>query len=143
MKEQYANLITEDLQFGFKENSSTIICTQLLIETIEYYNSNNTDCVMLLLDASKAFDRIEYSTLFNNLRSRNMSPVTLRLIMNMYISQKMQVRFNNLLSSQFNVGNGVKQGDVLSPILFTVYLDSLIKTLKIKETLVVKLATIF
>ena len=93
MKEQYASLITDDLQFGFKENSSTIICTQLLIKTIEYYNSNNTDCFMLLLDASKASDRIEYSTLFNNLRNQNMCPVTLRLIMNMYISQKMQVRF--------------------------------------------------
>ena len=104
MKEQYASLITDDLQFGFKENSSTIICTQLLIETIEYYNSNNTDCFMLLLDASKAFDRIEYSTLFSNLRNRNMCPVTLRLIMNMYISQKMQVRFSNVLSSQFTVG---------------------------------------
>ena len=52
---------------------------------------------------------IEYSTLFNNLRNRNMCPVTLRLIMNMYISQKMQVRFSNELSSQFTVGNGVKQ----------------------------------
>ena len=130
MKEQYARLITDDLQFGFKENSSTIICTQLLIETIKYYNSNNTDCFMLLLDASKAFDRIEYSTLFNNLRNPNMCPVTLRLIMNMYISQKIQVRFNNVLSSQFTVGNGIKQGVVLSPILFAVYLDSLIKTLK-------------
>ena len=109
MKEQYASLITDDLQFGFKENSSTIICTQFLIETIEYYNSNNTDCFMLLLDASKAFDRIEYSTLFNNLRNRNMCPVTLRLIMNMYISQKMQVRFSNVLSSQFTVGNGVNK----------------------------------
>ena len=46
--------------FGFKENSSSITCTQLLVETIEYYNINNTDCYMLLLDASKAFDRIEY-----------------------------------------------------------------------------------
>ena len=79
MKEQYASFITDDLQFGFKENSSTIICTQFLIETIEYYNSNNTDCFMLLLDASKAFDRIEYSTLFNYLRSRNMCPVTLHV----------------------------------------------------------------
>ena len=64
---------------------------------------------MLLLDASKAFDRIEYSTLFSYLRSQNMCSVTLRLIMNMYISQKMQIRFNNVLSSQFTVGNGVKQ----------------------------------
>ena len=56
MKEQYDSLITDDLQFGFKEKSSTIILTQLLIETIKYYNSNNTDCFMLLLDASKGFD---------------------------------------------------------------------------------------
>ena len=85
---------------------------------------------MLLLDASKAFDKIEYSTLFNNLRGRNMCPVTLRLIMNMYISQKMQVRCSNVLSGRFTVGNGAKQGGILSPILFTVYLDSLIKTFK-------------
>ena len=44
MKEQYTFLITDNLQFGFKKNSSTIICTQLLVKTIEYYNSNNTDC---------------------------------------------------------------------------------------------------
>ena len=69
-----------------------------------------------------------------------MCPVTLRLIMNMYISQKMQVRFSNVLSRQFTVGNRVKQGGALSPILFTVYLDSLIKTLKQR---VVKLATNF
>ena len=91
---------------------------------------NNTDCYMLLLDASKAFDRIEYASLFNQLRSRNMFPVTLRLIMNMSISQKMQVRFDNTLSNQFTVGNGVKQGEGLSPILFTVYIDIVINNLK-------------
>ena len=48
MKEQYASLTTDDI----RENSSTItsIYTHLLIETIECYNSNNTDYFMLLLD---------------------------------------------------------------------------------------------
>ena len=54
---------------------------------IEYYNSNNTDCFMLLLDASKAFDRIEYVRLLTLLRLRNMCPLVLRLIMNMHISK--------------------------------------------------------
>ena len=38
IKDQHLSLITDDLQFRFKENSSTITCTQLLVETIEYYN---------------------------------------------------------------------------------------------------------
>ena len=130
IKEQHSSLITDDLQFGFKENSSTIICTHLLIETIEYYNSNNTDCFMLLLDASKAFDRIEYVRLFTLLCLRNMCSLVLRLIMNMYISQRMQVRFGTAMSSHFSISNGVKQGGVLSLILFTIYIDNLIIQLR-------------
>ena len=115
IQDQHVSLKTDDLQFGFKENTSTIICTQLLIETVEYYNSNNnTDCFMLLLDASKAFDRIEYFRLFELLRDRNMCPIVLRLIITMYISQKMQVRWGEIVPSQFSVSNGVKQGGVMS-----------------------------
>ena len=85
---------------------------------------------MLLLDASKAFDRIEYVRLFKLLREKNMCPIVLRLIIAMYISQMMQVRWGEILSKQFPVRNGVKQGGVSSPVLFTVYLDNLLKTLK-------------
>ena len=49
IKEQHSSLITDDLQFCFKENASSIICTQSLIETIEYYNSNNTDCFFYVI----------------------------------------------------------------------------------------------
>ena len=48
------------MQFGFKENSSTITCAHLLAETIEYYIGNNTDCFMLLSDVLEEFDIIEY-----------------------------------------------------------------------------------
>ena len=85
---------------------------------------------MLLLDASKAFDRIEFVRLFKLLRERNMCPIVLRLIIAMYISQMMLVRWGEILSKQFPVGNGVEQGGVLSLVLFTVYLDNLLKTLK-------------
>ena len=55
-------------------------------ETIDYYTENKTDCYLLLLDASKAFDRVEYNQLFNRLRDRNMRPIVLRLLINMYIN---------------------------------------------------------
>ena len=38
----------------------------------------------------------------------------------------MQVRFGTAMSSYFSISNGVKQGGVLSPILFTIYIDNLI-----------------
>ena len=94
------------------------------------YNENNTDCYLLLLDASKAFDRVEYVKLFKMLKDRNMCPIVLRLLMNMYVNQKIQVRWNNLLSSQHNISNGVKQGGCLSPNLFSVYVNHLITKLR-------------
>ena len=56
---QYDSLSTDVLQFSLKK-SSAVIWTSILLDTIEYYNENNTDCYLLLLDASKAFDRVEY-----------------------------------------------------------------------------------
>ena len=46
---------------------------------------------LLLLDASKAFDRVEYVKLFTILRHRKNSPIVLRLLMNMYNNQQIQV----------------------------------------------------
>ena len=42
----------------------------------------------------------------------------------------MQVRFGTAMSSHFSISNGVKQGGVLSPILFTIYIDNLIIQLR-------------
>ena len=53
------------------------------METIEYYNENGSDGYLLLLDASKAFDCVEYVNLFNTLRDRNLCPIVLRIIINM------------------------------------------------------------
>ena len=132
LKLQHASLFTDLLQFGFKPNSSTVICTSLLRDTIEYYNENGSDCYLLLLDASKAFDRAEYVRLFCTLSDRNMCPIVLRLLMNMYINQSFQVKWNNIISSQSHVSNGIKQGGCLSPTLISVYLNKLIETLRNK-----------
>ena len=40
---------------------------------------------MLLLDASKAFDCVEYVKLFSDLRERKLCPIVLRLLVNIYI----------------------------------------------------------
>ena len=82
---------------------------------------------MLLLDASKAFDRVEYVNVFSDLPERKLCPIVLRLLMNMCVNQCLQVRWNSLVSDRFSIANGVKQGAGLSPILFSIYMDKLIK----------------
>ena len=75
----------------------------------------------MLLDASKAFDIVEYVNLFKQLKDRNMCPILLILLMNMHVNRKIQVRWNNVLSSQHNISNGVKEGGCLFANLFSVY----------------------
>ena len=83
-----------------------------------------------MLDASKAFDRVNYCKLFATLLKRNISPIVLRLLLFMYTHQSLRVKWGSTLSKQFSVMNGIKQGGVLSPILFAVYTDGLFERLK-------------
>ena len=65
MNKQSKKLSTSDYQFGFKKGCSTIICSILLSETVEYYVSNHSSVFVLLIDASKAFDRVSHLALFS------------------------------------------------------------------------------
>ena len=121
---------TSNNQFGFKENISTNMCTFVLNETISYYTKNGSPVYALFLDASKAFDRVNYVKLFKKLLEKGMSPITVRLLLSMYINQKIQVKWNSKLSEPFSVKNGVRQGGILSPLLFSLYMDELLSELK-------------
>ncbi len=120
------SLSSSSLQFGFKGGTSTTQSTFILNETVSYYNFNHTNMYAEFLDARKAFDHVQYCKLFNELVNHNISPLALRLLLNMYTKQTLQVRWRNAMSQQFTLCNGVKQGGILSPILFAVYIDGLL-----------------
>ena len=98
LNQQAVKLKTSDQQFGFKEKSSTTMCTFVALETIEHYKSNGGHVHTLLLDASKAFDRVDYIKMFDKLLDRGMCPLTVRLLLNMYTKQKLQVKWDNCIS---------------------------------------------
>ena len=102
----------------------------MIKETVDYYKSKGGAVYGLSLDASKAFDRVDFCKLFNLLIERNVNPIIIRLLMHMYTNQKNIVRYNQSFSNLFDISNGVKQGGILSPTLFCVYIDSLLKDLK-------------
>ena len=63
-------------------------------------------------------------------RDRKMCPLVMHLLMNMYINQQIQVKWNSTMSMKSSINNGVKQGGCLSLDLFCVYLNKLIEILR-------------
>ena len=122
-------LLSSQLQFGFKQNSSTAMCSYLVQEVISHYESSGNSVFCIMLDASKAFDRLQFCKLFNELRQKLICPLIIRVLIFMYTNQLLSVKWNDKLSKSFKVLNGVKQGGVLSPVLFCLYLDVLLNKL--------------
>ena len=67
------HLKTCDMQIGFKPNHSTVLCTAIYIETINYYVNEGSNVYSCLLDVSKAFDRVHWGRLFKILIERKVS----------------------------------------------------------------------
>ena len=111
-------------------NHSTVLCTAIYIETINNYINEGSNVYSCLLDASKAFDRVHWGSLFKILIERKVSFLFKRLLLDSYLRQLSCVSWGLFKSRNFSFINGVKQGGVLSPILFTLYIDKLLIRLK-------------
>ncbi len=82
-----------------------------------------------MLDASKTFDHVNYCKLFNILLDNKVCSLYCGLLLDLYLKQKFRVRWDSTYSQYFNVSNGVKQGSVISQILFCIYMDRLLNEL--------------
>ena len=123
-------LVTSNLQFGFKRKLSTTLCTGVLTEIASHFVKNGSDVYACLLDATKAFDRVHFGKLFRILIARGMPPFIIRILLDAYTRQSICATWGSSKSRRFSVRNGVKQGGVLSPILFTVYFDEMLNRLQ-------------
>ena len=120
----------DQLQFGFQPKASTTMCSWLATSVIDHYNRHGSVVYGCAMDLSKAFDMVEWMELFKVLQAKNVSAIFLRTLLYVYSHQSCTVKWNGCLSNTFTVTNGVRQGAVSSPILFSLYIDELFKILR-------------
>ena len=125
---------SSDSKYAFKAKHSTIHCVTVVKEVINYYNSNGSVVYGCMLDASKAYDHVNFGRLFSVLLKKKTPGIILRFIYNSYVNQRVKTEWKGTFSKYFSVYNGVKQRSILSPILFNCYLDVLLKDLNHSKT---------
>ena len=82
------------------------------------------------MDMSKAFDLVKHSVMFKNLLDAGLPAIFIRLLIFIYVNQFANVSWDGSLSSIFSLSNGVRQGAVLSAILYCFYVNDLFKILR-------------
>ena len=74
-------LHSSDMQFGYKQGHPTTLCTLILKEVVHHYLNSCSNVYSCLLDASKAFDRVYYGTLFRVLLTKCVPMYFIRLVL--------------------------------------------------------------
>ena len=123
-------LETSSYQFGFKKGKSTVHALFCLKETINYYIDHGSRVFCSFLDASKAFDRLVHSGLFIKLIQRGIPKSFLDILIFWYDGLLCRVRWDGFYSEWFSITAGVRQGGILSPDLYSIYVDDLISALQ-------------
>ena len=116
-------------QYGYQTGKGTEFCCALLNDSVAYFNEDGSAVYMCTLDAVKCFDNMWHEGLFYKLMSR-MSIIYWRLLFNWYKSMRATIRLNNEFSQFLNITKGTRQGSVLSPHLFNVFIDDLMRDLE-------------
>ena len=90
------NFMSSDMQFAYKTQHSTALCSVVFFKTLPYYRQNGSQGFSCLLDASKAFDRsIHYEKLFNMLIGRNLPAFIICILFGSYTKQEFRAMWNS------------------------------------------------
>ena len=129
------NYITErsvlsDEQNGFRESRSCEDHIYVLDTVVNSRLSQNKSVFACFVDFSKAFDLINRDQLMLQLLNKKIDGKFYWSLKSIYLDTSSCLKINGEFTDFFNIPNGVRQGDPLSPTLFSLFLDDLIKELK-------------
>lgn len=114
-------------QFGFRDALGTreaLFAVQVLFQRCR---DVNCDIYVCFVDYQKAFDRVKHDELLSLLEDIGIDDKDLRIIKNLYYNQTANIRVDNQLTEAISIERGVRQGCILSPMLFNVYSENIFK----------------
>ena len=126
--------ILEQNQIGFRKGYQTsdhIFTIRALIEN--YFKNNKGPLYVCFVDFKKAFDSVDHKLLLQQLVTYGIKGNFLKVISSLYDKVKSCVRGNDNLTDIFPCNRGVRQGCLLSPVLFALYLNDLNRHLKVSS----------
>ena len=94
------------------------------------------DVYACFIDYEKAFDRANHKRIISCLKDIGLNGKDIRLIVNLYWSQKAQIQLEQDISGDIMRKRGVRQGCVLSPCLFNLYTEMIFRQIEDMEGVV-------
>lgn len=117
-------------QFGFVEGKGTTNAIFILRTLIERSIAINKDLYLCFIDYTKAFDRVRHEEMMKLLEKLQVDGRDLRIIKNIYWKQTAAMKVINEIGVFQEIKRGVRQGCVLSPDLFSLYSESIMRRIK-------------
>ena len=114
-------------QFGFRSGSGCETAVTIFKEVIENYNRKSSDVHCAFIDMTKAFDKVNCSKLVDKLKKTTLPSELVNIIDFMYSNSSANVKVCDTVGASWKIGNGTRQGGILSPLLFCFYFNSLIE----------------
>ena len=119
--------VIEEVQGGFRRGRGCSDQTFIVRQICEKYMAKSKDVYFAFLDLEKAYDRVDREALWKVLRIYGVGGSLLQAVKSMYADSKACVRVGSERSDWFPVRVGLRQGCVMSPWLFNIYMDGLVR----------------